>query len=263
MDSDYEEKLVNIENNVQDETSLAWKKLCEYVEKVAEEESEEFSPYEYLGKELYSQIYTLPKTIAKLKKVKKIMLYGSKLKRIPPEIGEMESLEDFDPYTSYDLHWFPYEITNCKNLKDSRVSTRALYGNYKHRKPFPDLTHNPVCYTQNEIKCSVCKKEVTQEQTNQLWITLKVGTDFLPLLVNSCSEECERKLPQPPKAFVPFPHKGGENLEQPTTEEYEDEYITTIYWEEVKEQMTQGGKNEINPTHKDSPIIKIKFGRKK
>ncbi len=231
MDSDYEEKLVNIENNVQDETSLAWEKLCEYVEKVAEEGSEEFSPYEYLGEELYFQIYTLPKTIAKLKKVKHILLYASKIKRIPPEIGEMEALENFDPYTSYDLHWFPYEITNCKNLKDSRVSTRALYGNHKYRKPFPDLTNNPVYYNQ-EIKCSICKKEITQEQTNQLWITLKIGTDISPLLVNSCSKECERKLPQPPKAYIQFPHKGGKKLEQPTHKEWQKEYVTT--WRETK-----------------------------
>ncbi|WP_338792940.1 hypothetical protein [Bernardetia sp. MNP-M8] len=73
MNSDYEDKLVNIENNVQDETSLAWKKLCEYIEKIAEEGNEEFAPYEYLGEELHSQIYTLPKTIAKLKKVKTIV----------------------------------------------------------------------------------------------------------------------------------------------------------------------------------------------
>ena len=224
MDSDYEEKLVNIENNVQDESSLAWEKLCEYVEKVAEEGIEKFFPYEYLGEKLYSQIYTLPKTIAKLKKVKEVCLYGSSIKRIPPEIGEMEALENFDPYTSYNLHWFPYEITNCKNLKDSTVSTRALYGNYHYRKPFPDLTNDPVHYDQKEIKCSICKKEITQEETNQLWISLRVGTDILPLLVNSCSEECIKKLPKPPKAFVPFPHKGGIDLQQsPTREESENE----------------------------------------
>ena len=58
-------------------------------------------------------------------------LYGSGLVRIPPEVGEMTALEDFDPYTSYRLHWFPFEITRCPKLKDSRVSTRALYGNFK------------------------------------------------------------------------------------------------------------------------------------
>ena len=106
--------------------------------------------------------------IPTLKKVKKIWLYGSNLKRIPAEIGEMEALEYFDPYTSYQLHWFPYEITQCKNLKDSRVSTRALYGNRKNRMGFPRLTHNPVRYSGDSLKCSVCSKIINYEQTNQL-----------------------------------------------------------------------------------------------
>lgn len=215
MDQGYDHKLVNIENDVQDRNSVAWQKLCEYVEKVAEEGSDEFSPFEYLGKELYAQIYTLPESIAKLKNVKKIWLYRSQLKRIPPEIGEMEALEYFDPYTSYNLHWFPYEIINCKNLKDSRVSTRALYGNFKYRRPFPDLSNNPVRYEGERLKCSVCKKETTYEQISQFWISLRVGTDVLPLLVNLCSEECKTKLPQPPDNYVSYPHKGGTDLIQP------------------------------------------------
>jgi hypothetical protein len=101
-----------IENDVQDRNSVAWKKLCDYVDQIAENGNEEFSPRELLGDELFFEIHTLPESIANLKKVKKLLLYGSKLKRIPPEIGQMESLEYFDPYTSYDLHWFPYEITN-------------------------------------------------------------------------------------------------------------------------------------------------------
>lgn len=88
-----------IKNDVQDRNSYAWKRLCDYIEKVASEGNDEFSPLEELGPELFSQIYTLPETISKLKKVKKVWLYGSKLKRIPPEIGKMEALEYFDPHT--------------------------------------------------------------------------------------------------------------------------------------------------------------------
>ncbi len=209
-----------IENDVQDRNSVAWKKLCDYVEKVAAKNRQEFSPLEALGPELFSQIHTLPETISKLKKVKKVWLYGSKLKRIPPEIGEMESLEYFDPYTSYDLHWFPFEITHCKKLKDSRVSTRALYGNFKNRMGFPDLTNNPVRYTGENVKCSVCGKAMTYEKTNQLWISIWVGTDVLPLLVNTCSTTCEQTLPNPPENYVPFAHKGGSSLKQPP-DEYE------------------------------------------
>lgn len=230
MNLEYEYRLINVENDVQDKSSVAWKKLCEYVEKVAKEGNDEFSPFEYLGKELYSQIYTLPESIAKLKKVKKIWLYGSQLKRLPPEVGEMEALEYLDTYTSYNLHWFPYEITNCKNLKDSRVSTRALYGNYKYRRPFPDLTNNPVRYEGETLKCSVCKKELTYQQTNQFWISLQVGTDVLPLLVNLCSEECNTKLPQPPKNYVVYPHKGGAHTEQPLDEHT----LWQIEWEKIQ-----------------------------
>lgn len=236
-------RISKIKNDIQDRNSIAWKKLCEYVDKVASENIEEFSPLDELGEELYSQIYTLPETISKLKKVKKVWLYGSKLKYIPPEIGEMESLEYFDPYTSYDLHWFPYEITNCKNLKDSRVSTRALYGNYKHRKPFPSLDNNPVRYYEDKTKCSVCKKEIDSSVTNQLWISLRIGTDVLPLLINLCSLECESKLPEAEKGYIQFPHKGGSNLKQPTYEEWEkantSKYIEVKYVEKQTKNDSQ------------------------
>ena len=212
-------RISKIQNDVQNRTSIAWQRLCDYVDKVAAENLEEFAPLEALGPELFSQIHTLPESISKLKKVTKMWLYGSKLKRIPPEIGEMESLEYFDPYTSYDLHWFPYEIVNCKRLKDSRVSTRALYGNYKNRMGFPRLGHNPVRYFGDTVKCSVCGKEMSYEQTNQLWISLRVGTDVLPLLANLCSKECECALPKPPENYVQFPHKGGSDLKQPPDEE--------------------------------------------
>ena len=241
------DRIHKIENDVQDRNSIAWKKLCEYVDKVANENREEFSPLDELGQELFSQIHTLPESISKLKKVKKVWLYGSKLKRIPPEIGQMESLEYFDPYTSYDLHWFPYEITNCKKLKDSRVSTRALFGNYRNRMRFPLLTHNPVRYFGETVKCSICNKEIPYQQTNQLWISLGVGTDTLPLLANLCSKECEDILPQPEFGYVQFPHKGGADLKQPTNKE----------WEELMLQKYEQQKLEIQDESTQKEIPKL------
>jgi hypothetical protein len=229
------ERISKIENEVQDRNSLAWRKLCDYVDKVAIEGRDEFSPLEELGPELFAQIHTLPKTISKLRTVRKVWLYGSKLKRIPPEIGEMEALEYFDVYTSYNLHWFPYEITNCKNLKDSRVSTRAIYGNFKNRMGFPRLIHNPVRYSGETVKCSICKKAITYDLTNQMWISLHVGTDVLPLLANLCSKECEANLPQPPKGYVQTPHKGGSDLKQPTYEEWENANVIRFTIEELEE----------------------------
>jgi hypothetical protein len=210
-------RISKIPNDVQDRNSEAWKKLCVYIDRIAENNIDKLVPREELGDELFAQIYTLPETISKLKKVTKVGLYCSNLKRIPPEIGQMESLEYFDPYTSYDLHWFPYEITKCK-IKDSRISTRALYGNYKNRMGFPRLDHNPVKYEGDIVKCSVCEKEMTYEETNQLWITLRIGTDTVPLLTNLCSKECEQKLPRPSKNYIQYPHKGGVDLAQPPNE---------------------------------------------
>lgn len=241
----------------QDKNSEAWVKLCAYIEKVEIEKTEEFSPYEALGPELFSQIYCLPESIGKLKHVKKMWLYGSKLQSLPPQIGEMTSLEYFDPYTSYDLHWFPYEITKCIHLKDSRVSTRALYGNYKNRKPFPDLSNNPVRYNSDSIKCSVCEKEITHEQTNQKWITLSVGTDDLPLLANLCSLECENKLPEPKKGYFNKPHKGGSDLKLPTKEEWEKENVVKMTIEEWEEEL----KEQKKDTEKEPPKL-LKLIRK-
>ena len=204
-----------IENDVQDKDSAAWNLLCEYVDEVAFRDLEEFSPAEALGREHFSKIFTLPQSIKHLKKVKKIWLYGSHLKRIPPEIGGMESLEYFDPYTSYSLFWFPYEITKCRKLKDSRVSTRVLYGNYKNRKNFPNLKSNPVAYENAQYDCSICEKRIESDDFSQYWVTLYVGTDYLPLLANVCSDQCKEKIPIPNERYIQYPHKGGSKLKQP------------------------------------------------
>jgi hypothetical protein len=204
-----------IENEVQDRTTDAWKALCRYIDELADSGVEEFSPREALGPEMYAGIFALPETIAKLKHVTKVSLYGSKLKRIPPEVGEMAALRYFDVYTSYSLQWFPYELTRCKNLIQSRVSTRALYGNYKHRLHFPWLKGNPVRYDGDMVMCSVCGGEITYDKTWQLWISLKVGTDVLPLLVNSCSKRCTDSLPTPHPDYVSLAHRGGTSVVQP------------------------------------------------
>ena len=148
-----------------------------------------------------------------------MQLYGSRLQYLPPEIGDCSALTHFDPYTSYGLHWFPYEITRCTDLKSSRVSTRALYGNYKNRMPFPDLRTNLIQYESEDLTCSVCGKPITYAETNQVWISLWVGTDVLPLLVNACSTTCIDALPTPPEGYLPWPHKGGKALLQPLPDE--------------------------------------------
>jgi hypothetical protein len=164
--------------------------------------------------ELWSQIVMLPAAITKLTSVKKLYLYGSHLVRLPAEIGKMKNLEVLDVYTSYRLHWMPFELTHCPNLKKSRVSTRALYGNYKYRPPFPKLDE-PAPKRHVPAECSVCRQTLSPGFVQQAWISLRVATDVLPLLVNACSAECIGNLPQPAYGYLDRPHAGGLNLVQP------------------------------------------------
>lgn len=206
---------IKLHTEQQDIECDAWKRLLELVELAATDEREEFAPRREMMPDDWDKIITLPVTISKLKSVKHLMLYGSNLVRIPPEIGEMTNLEKFTPYTSYRLHWFPYEITHCKKLKESTVSTRALYGNYKFRPPFPRLSLEVPVEAVSTTKCSVCNASVSASNLHQVWISLPVATDVLPLLVNACSKACIATLPCPPDNYVQKPHMGGLSIQQP------------------------------------------------
>lgn len=197
----------------QDTSCSAWVRLLELIEQAANDNREEFSPSREMTPEQWTQIITLPPSIAKLKAVKHFILYGSSLVTIPPEIGEMTSLEEFSPYTSYRLHWFPYEITRCRNLIRSTVSTRAVYGNYKYRPPFPKLPQIHKSFAPKN--CSVCNSPLGDLTPMQFWVSLRLATDVLPLLVHACSKECLEKIPTPPDSYIQEPHQGGLKLQQP------------------------------------------------
>jgi len=126
-------------SDVQDTESEGWKRLLDLVEVAAEDAREEFAPFRQMTREAESQVITLPPTIGKLKSVKRLVLTRTCLVRIPPEIGDMENLVEFDPYTSHRLHWFPYEITRCAKLDESRVSTRAALRQLQVPPAFPPL----------------------------------------------------------------------------------------------------------------------------
>jgi hypothetical protein len=120
----------------------------------------------------------------------------------------MTSLERFTPYWSHRLHWFPYELTRCSALRDSTVSTRSIYGNRRYRSPFPlldsegsspspaDLTDlDPGTWGATAIdSCSVCGNRMRGPGFVQTWVSRRVGTDVLPLLVNGCSLDCIAEL---------------------------------------------------------------------
>ena len=199
---------IKVKKDSQNRESENWKRLLALINKSVEDKRDEFHPSKELGFETWKDIRSLPREIANLENVKHLMLYGSNLERLPQEIGELKSLEKFTPYTSYGLRWFPYEIIQFENLKESTVSTRALFGNKKNEKSFPNLAENPVKYFGGN-KCSICKKEENENQFEQYWISTQIGTDILPLLVISCSNECFSKLVKPHKDYYPIPHKGG------------------------------------------------------
>ncbi len=215
---------------VQDTRCSGWIRLLELVDEAAADGREELAPLREMSAEERRGIVTLPASISKLTAVKRLVLYGSDLVRLPPEIGAMTSLEKLTPYTSYGLHWFPYEITRCPRLKDSTVSTRALYGNDKYRAPFPALlppgadaraepgrgpSYPSVRGADAIHTCSVCDGPVEEASLIQLWISLRVATDVLPLLVNACSVACVQALPPAADGYVRGVHQGGRRVRQP------------------------------------------------
>ena len=217
---------VQFHDEAQDTKCDAWKRLTELVGEAAADGREEVDPFHEITGEERERIVTLPASIGKLQSVKHLLLYGSHLVRIPREVGEMTSLERFTPYTSWRLHWLPYEITRCKNLVMSTISTRCLYGNHKYRPPFPELPvagdrlagivdSNVRSDQETTVCCSVCDKACTGS-VRQAWTSLLIATDVVPLLVNACSRRCIDALPKPHKHYVQYPHTGGLSLKQPT-----------------------------------------------
>lgn len=225
------QKQTRFHDELQDTSAPGWLRLLELIDAAAADGREVFKPLAELTPEQRRQVVTLPSSIAKLTAVKHLNLYRSNLVRIPPEIGAMESLEEFTPYTSYRLHWFPYEITRCSKLVRSTMSTRAVYGNFKYRPPFPQLRATsrasekidlgdlkPGTWGATAIRtCSVCDRPLAAEDLRQVWISLHVsGHDVMPLLVNACSQNCIDALPQPPDSYVQAPHTGGPDVHQPS-----------------------------------------------
>ena len=223
-------KEVYFHTEPQDTECDAWKEMHDLIQVAADSSETEFSPIKGWSIEKRKMIKRLPTSIGKLKHIKSFHIYGSGLQQIPTEIGLLTDLRKFTPYTSYRLHWLPYELTRCKKMNDSSVSTRALYGNFKYRTPFPRLTRWQEAFGERkdfvellksswqlevERNCSVCDQPYVDEQEFRVWISLAVGTDVWPLLVNACSQNCLLKLPKPHDRFVQELHMGGLEIKQP------------------------------------------------
>ena len=226
---------VYFHDQMQDTECEPWHRLLERIEEAAHHGWTEFTPLKNFTVAERTQIITLPPSIGKLEAVTDLILYHSCLLRIPREIGEMKSLQNFDPYCSYRLHWYPYEITRCRAIGRSTVSTRALYGNHKYRPPFPQLpvpkeqlltlTDNYLhADPQAPLACSICQSPCLEEPL-QAWFSLSVATDVLPLLVTACSPQCLDRLEvrhahklartSMHHPYHPHPHSGGLSFKQP------------------------------------------------
>jgi hypothetical protein len=110
------------------------------------------------------------------------------------------------PKHLFDLYFDHYYLFN----------TRCLYGNYRYRPPFPRLPQISPALV--HATCSVCGGPFSRGQIHQAWISLRVATDMLPLLVYACSEKCIEDLPKPAFGYLQRPHFGGLELEQPSAD---------------------------------------------
>jgi len=200
-------------HDVQDESCEPWQELLTLIAYAERNGVTEFAPFRYMSSEELAHIVTLPRELTKLTRLTSLNLYGSSLVRIPPFIDQLVNLEKFEPYTSYHLHYLPYEITRLPKLKRSCISTRALYGNDNTRGVFPDLKQNPYPFPQEE--CSICRAVVGFSNLTQYWVTLLVATDVVPLLVHACSRECLNRIPSSPDDYVQGFHQGGCQIVQP------------------------------------------------
>lgn len=203
----------NMHAEPQDMGVPGWRKVEQLVDQTKRARSTRLEPSAHLPWDEWMQVITLPTGIASLIEVRTLFAYGSHLRRLPPEVGRMSSLEDLDIYTSYSLHWLPYEVTRCAKLRRSRMSTRALYGNRNTRLPFPKLTR-PIDALLPQT-CSVCDRPFGEKAPQVFWLTLNVATDIVPLLVHSCSKDCTLSLPRPPDHYFERPHKGGDGIGMP------------------------------------------------
>lgn len=228
----------------------ARRKVEAYVDALVEQKANTFNLHEVgLDRAEWRHVVVLPEAVLRLRgTLKHLRLYGSAIQRIPEWISQLALLESVDPYTSYALHYFPFEVVHCANLKQSRVSTRAYYGNQKNTLPvFPELEPDPslskmkrlfplqylaarvcernkiplppygveVLAAQRDAKCSVCQQRYVSVEAYTYWVMRHLASyDVVPMLVRACSLNCVKALeefraPNKDSWYSALPHKGG------------------------------------------------------
>ena len=201
----------NLHVEEQDASAPGWQALMTLIK--SKQTVSVLEPLAAISADQWTSVITLPSEIQFLRAIEQLRLYGSHLRRLPPEIGRLSSLRNLDIYTSYSLHWLPYEVTRCTRLHDTRMSTRALYGNIKTRLPFPRLSA-PLAALQPET-CSVCDELFEGREAKPFWTTQRIGTDVAPLLAYTCSLICTARIPDAPEGYYARPHKGGGGVGMP------------------------------------------------
>jgi hypothetical protein len=63
--------------------------------------------------------------------------------------------------------------------------------------------------------CSVCGGSFAEWGIRQVWLSAKIATDVLPLLVNACSAACIEALLPGANQHVQVPHADGTDVVQP------------------------------------------------
>lgn len=197
----------------QDRSMAGWRQLTTMIEELARAGAKHLAPGAHVAWQNWQHVITLPRGVVALTRVQELHAYGSNLRRLPPEIGGMSNLRKLDLYTSYALHWLPYEITRCEDIYNSRMSTRALYGNRKTRLPFPRLD-DPIDELLPDT-CSICNRRFGDRAPQLYWTTQRIGTDDVPLLIHSCSDACTGRVPSAPPGYIARPHRGGSEVQLP------------------------------------------------
>jgi len=178
---------------------------------------------------------TLPDEISALTELQHLHMYGSKLTKVPRCIECLKNLYELDLYTSYALHYLPYEVTRCSALADSRFSIRALFGNGKTNMALPllpdwqaasqsgvgagevyallqrcgclSLEAETVMSFLDWNRCSVCKRWYLHDAGSYTWSHCHIGTDTQALLAFCCSARCAKQV----KNQIRFDSRSGKN----------------------------------------------------
>ncbi|GAA3033707.1 hypothetical protein GCM10020229_51430 [Kitasatospora albolonga] len=141
----------------------------------------------------------------------------------------MNRAEEFTPYTSGRLHWFPYEITRCTRLgaqhgehactvRQTTSSVRRSPGCGRsglRRSGLTDL--DPKRWGRRpSTAAAVCDRPIAGGGLHQVWLTLQVATDALPLLVTPARRLCasrhaagRRGIRTRPRGGARGPHADG------------------------------------------------------